>query len=344
MKLDSRRVEAFLANPGDVRVTLLYGEDAGLIRERAARLVRAVAGSGDDPFRVAELEADAVGSIPAEMASLPMTRGRRVVRVRDAGEAAAGPVQTVLSGSAPGFLILEAEGLGSRSRLRTLVERSPEAVAIGCYPQEGRNLEQTIRGTLSELGVTADTDALNWLGDQLGADQAMTRREIEKLALHAGRGGRVDIAMARAAVGDLAGLSLEDALYSATGGDTAGTDRALEVAIAEGAAPVGVLRAALMHVQKLERARLAVDGGMTPAEAVKTIRPPLFFRREAHFAQALGLWPLPALQTACIRLWEAERSCKRTGSPAEAICRNAIMALAQRGVAARRGAGSSSVA
>ena len=316
----------------------VYGEDAGLVRDRAVRLVRTIAGSTDDPFRVVELEPDAVGNIPAEMASLPMTGGRRVVRVRDASDAAASPVQAALSGPGPGFLILEAGGLGPRSKLRTLVERAAGVVSIGCYPPEGRGLEQTIQRMLSELGVSADADALVWLGGQLGADQAMTRMEVEKLALHAGLGGRVDVEMARATVGDLAGLSLDDALYAATSGDVAATDRALELAMAEGAAPVGVLRAALMHFQRLERACLAMDGGMAAAEAAKTVRPPLFFRREPSFIQALGLWPLSALGQACERLWEAERSCKRTGAPAETICRNAMLALAQR-AAGSRGAG-----
>ena len=189
MKLEPRRVEAFLRDPGEVRVALLYGDDAGLIRDRAVRLVRTVAGSADDPFRVVELEPDAVGNIPAEMASLPMTGGRRVVRVRDAGDATAGPVQAALSGRGSGFLILEAGVLGPRSKLRTLVERAAGAVSIGCYPPEGRGLEQAIQGTLSELGVSADADALAWLGGQLGADQAMTRMEVEKLALHAGPRG-----------------------------------------------------------------------------------------------------------------------------------------------------------
>ena len=42
-----------------------------------------------------------------------------------------------------------------------------------------------------------------------------------------------------ACVGDLAGLSLDDALFAATEGDVARADRALELAIAEGATPVG---------------------------------------------------------------------------------------------------------
>lgn len=337
MKLELRRLEAFLRDPGVARVVLLYGDDSGLIRERAARLVRAVAGSVDDPFRVAELEPNAVASIATEMASLPMAGGRRVVWLRDAGDSAATAVQAVLSGVAPGFLVLEAPGLGRRSKLRSLVERAPSAAAIGCHPQEGRNLEQTIQGLLAEFGITVDADALAWLGNQLGADQAVTRMEVEKLALCVGRNGRVDAATARATVGDLAGRSLEDALFAATAGEVAAADRALSLALAEGAAPVSVLRAGLMHLQKLQRARIAMDGGMTATEAATTLRPPLFFRREAPFVKALEMWPAGTLEQACAYLWDTERACKRTGAPVDAICRNAIFGLAQWAAVTRNG-------
>ena len=130
-------------------------------------------------------------------------------------------------------------------------------------------------------------------------------------------------------MGDFAGLSLDDALYSATAGDVGAADRALEQALAEGAAPVSILRAALLHLQKLQRARLAIDGGMTAIEAAKAVRPPLFFRREAPFVQALGIWSASALEWGCARIWDAERACKRTGAPAEVISRNAVFGLAQ---------------
>ncbi|HJS87316.1 MAG TPA: DNA polymerase III subunit delta, partial [Acetobacteraceae bacterium] len=84
MKLDSRRIPAFLRDPGNIRVVLLYGEDVGMIRERAEALTRAVAGGLDDPFRVAELARDEVDRLEVEAASLSLTGGRRVVRVREA--------------------------------------------------------------------------------------------------------------------------------------------------------------------------------------------------------------------------------------------------------------------
>lgn len=335
MKLDTRQIEGFLRDPGAAQVVLLLGEDVGLIRERAKRLVVAVTGAADDPFRVVELDRESVGSAPAEVASMALGGGRRVVRVRDVTDGAHGVVERVLAGKGEGLLVLEAPGLG-KGKLRTLVEKASRGVAITCYPLEGRMLEQEIRATLRAMEVNVEADAVTWLAGHLGADLAVTRSEIEKVALFAGVGGTVDLEMAQLCVGDLAGLSLEDALFAATSGDVAGADRALELAMAEGATAVGVLRAGLMHLQRLQRARGAMGPGVSAAEAAKGVRPPLYFRREGAFVQALGLWSDVALGQACQRLWEAERACKRTGAPGETICRSAVIGLAQRSAVARR--------
>ena len=336
MKLDARQVEAFLDAPGACRVVLLYGEDVGLIRERASRLVWALAGAVDDPFRVTELEKDGYGRIAEELASQALGGGRRVVRVRDVGDAVLATVQSALSRPGDALLVLEAPGLPARGKLRGAMERAPDAAAIACYAQEGRVLEQAIMGLFAAFRVSVDPDAREWLVAQLGADQAVTRREIEKLALYAGDGGRVNLADARLCVGDLAGLSLDDALFAATAGNAPAADRALELAIAEGSTAVGVLRSALLHLQRLQQAKAAMADGASAVDAAKRARPPVFFRREAAFVRALGLWSERDLQAACQRVWEAERACKRTGSPAETISRSAILGLAQRAAAARR--------
>ena len=335
MKIPPQRIAAFLREPGTTRVVLLYGEDHGMIRDHAATLVRGVAGSVDDPFLVAELGKDQVSQLAGEAASLPLTGGRRVVRVREATDAVTDAVASVLKGSAPALVVLEAQGLATRSRLRSLVEAAPDGAAIACYPEEGRALSETIRAALSEANVNIDADALSWLTDQLGADRVSTRQEVEKLALYVGPGNRVDLDAAIACVGDLAGLSLDDALFAATAGEVVLADRALELAMAEGSTPVGTIRAALMHLQRLHRLRLTVDDGMSAADAVKGARPPIFFRRVGAFTRALGLWSSSALVAAMAGLAEAERACKRTGAPDEVLARNAVLTLA------RRAAGSS---
>jgi len=335
VQLSAQQIPAFLHDPGACRVVLLYGDDSGMIVERAEILVRSVAGSLDDPFLVVELTRDELGRLHDEAVSLPLTGGRRVVRLREATDSVTSVVQVILRSRAPALVVIQGGGMPTRSRLRALLDAAPDGVAIGCYPEQGRALQATIRGRLQAAGVGIDADALGWLTTQLGADQASTFAELDKLILYPGPDGRIDLTAAMACVGDLAGLSLDDALFAATEGDVAMADRALELARGEGATPVGILRAALVHLQRVYRARLLVDSGMTAAEATKAMRPPIFFRRTAAFTRALGLWSAPGLRAAMAGLSRAERNCKRTGAPDEVLAQSALLTLARR--AARAG-------
>jgi DNA polymerase-3 subunit delta len=331
VKIDARKLPGLLRDPAAFRVALLHGEDAGLIRDRAETLVRNVAGSLDDPFLVTELAGrEGLARLPEEADSLSMTGGRRVIRLRDATDSAAPAVQAILAGKGAALVVLEAASLPTRSKLRAVVEAAANGAAIPCYPEEGDALETTIRSVLGELDAKADAEAVTWLAGQLGGDRASTRRELEKLAIYAGPGGTVDLDAAAACIGDMAGLSLEDAVFAATAGDVDMTDRALEIAMGEGAAPVQVLRVTLGHIQRVQRVRAAMADGAAMDEAMRTLRPPVFFKRAGAFKRALALWSLPALSASAAALSEAESACKRTGSPDVTLCRAALLTVARR--------------
>ena len=93
MKIETRQVQGFLKHPDPTaRAVLLYGPDGGMVRERARHLTQLIAEDPEDPFRVAELTGATLKEDPArladEAAALCFTGGRRVIRVREAGEEA----------------------------------------------------------------------------------------------------------------------------------------------------------------------------------------------------------------------------------------------------------------
>ncbi|HEV7264035.1 MAG TPA: DNA polymerase III subunit delta [Falsiroseomonas sp.] len=327
-KLDARRAVGVLADPGPYRAVLLYGDDAGLVRERAEGLVRAVLGGRmDDPFRLAELnreEAARPGALAGEAAALAMTGGRRVVRLREATDVHAGPLKDALATPGEALMVLEGGELGPRSKLRAMAEAAPEVAAIACYRERGEELAATLGRMLQEQGVQADPPALSWLAGRLGEDRMQTRREVEKLALYVGPGGRVDEAAALACGPDGATMDLDEALMAATLGDAPRADRALTAAFAEGANPVAVLRAALRHVQRLHEA--AVAGG-----DASVLRPPMFFRQKAAFERALRIWAPAALEAVGSALLEAEKRTKTTAfrDADVTIARAALAAIAR---------------
>jgi len=335
-KLDARRIGAFLTDPGDCRVVLLHGDDPGLIQERAEALARAV--TEGDPLRLVEVPKDAwrdAGRLAGEAASPPLTGGRCLVRVRDAGDGFAPAAKMALAGPGPGVVVLEAPELPARSKLRTLLEPAPNAAVIACYRERGAELSASIGRILGELGVSAEPAALDWLAQRLGDDRMLMRRELEKLALFVGEGGRVTPEDAVACVAEGSALDLEAALMAAMAGEVVTADRALDMAFAEGANPVQVVRAALRHVQRLHLAALAVAAGAAPAAALDTLRPPVFFRHKPAFERALRLWRPEALEAAGAALLEAERRTKTTGLPGMVVARNAVLGLARQAAARR---------
>ena len=255
MKLDARRATAFLRDPGAARVALLHGDDEGMVRARADALTLAVAGAADDAFRVSWLAREDHGRLEEEASAIAMLGGRRVVRVRDAGDGLTAAVERVLGSRGDSLLVLEAAALPRRSRLLAAAEKAANAAAIACYPEEGPALRAAIATRLEAAGVRADADALDWLRDHLGGDHGSTRNEVDKLVLYAGDAKRLDLDDVRTSIGDGAAVSLDDAVYAATAGNAADADRAVERAVEEGQAAVGLLRGLLAHLSRMHQAR-----------------------------------------------------------------------------------------
>jgi len=337
-KLDARRVAAFLADPGASRVVLLHGDDPGLIRERAEVLVKSVAEG--DALRLVELPRDGLrqpNTLANEAASMPLTGGRVLVRVREVGDGkqAADAAKAALAGPGPGLVVLEAPDLRTSAALYKAVEASAAGVVIACYRERGAELAASIGRILQELGIDAEPAALDWLAQRLGEDRMLLRRELEKLALFVGNGGRATSEDVIACVAEGSALDLEEALMAAMAGELTTADKALDQAFAEGANAVQVVRRALAHVQRLQLAALAVAGGAAAKDAVDALRPPIFFRHKPMVERALRAWRLEALAAAGAALLEAERRTKSTGIPAETIARGIVMTLSRQAATRR---------
>jgi DNA polymerase-3 subunit delta len=335
VKLAPARIAAFLQRPDpEMRAVLLYGPDEGLVRERAEVVARSVCPDLKDPFRVADLTAAGLAADPArladEAAQLSLIGGRRVVRVRGAGDALAKLFSGFLE-STPGdaLVVVEAGELASRSALRRGFEAARSAVAIGCYPDTPRELAAVIRETLVAHRVSASRDAGQFLVEQLGGDRLLTRSELEKLALYVGEGGRIELEDARLSVSDTAALELDDAIMGAAEGDAAVVERVLGRIFQQGESPVSIIRALLRHLHRLHVLTARGAGGASIDEVLRTARPPIFFKQEDSFRRQLGLWTEARLRPQLDRVANAELNMKTTGLPAETICREAMLAVAQ---------------
>src|SRR5438045_8457587 len=162
--LRGKEIDAFLARPDAGRpIILLYGPDAGLVRERADALMASAVDDPNDPFSLVRLDGDELSAEPSrlvdEAMTVPLFGGRRAIRVRAGSRNFASGVDTLADSAVRDCrIVIEAGELRPESPLRNACERAKTAVAIACYPDCERDLARLIDDELrlSNLRIAAD--------------------------------------------------------------------------------------------------------------------------------------------------------------------------------------------
>lgn len=345
MKIEPRQVEAFLKKPdATIRGIVVYGNDDGLVAERAVALARTVCEDLKDPFRVVDIAGDVLKGDPARLAdefgAMSLMGGRRVVRVRPAGEEVVAAVENLVAAAAgDALVVIEGGNLTPRSGLRTLAESEPCLAALPCYMDNESALQALVESAARTRGLTVDPDALDWIVERLGGDRGQSRSEIDKLLLYKeGDGTRVvSLDDALAVLGDTAAIGIDEVVAATFDGELATLDRALDRVFAEGGNAVQLVRALQRHVDQLHVvASHAAASGNLEAAMFKARALPRGGPVRMRFGRHLQSWPLPRLSAALRTILDAEIDCKSTGLPDKAIARRLCLRLASAAQGARQ--------
>jgi len=345
MKIEPRQVEAFLKKPDPrIRGVVVYGNDEGLIAERAMMLAKTVCEDLKDPFRVVDIAGDVLKNDPARLAdefgAMSLMGGRRVIRVRPAGEESTAALENLVEAAAgDALIVIEGGNLTPRSGLRTLAEAEACLAALPCYMDSEAALEGLVEGAARARGFTVDADALAWIVDRLGGDRGQSRSEVDKLLLYKEGASTQSISLddALAVLGDTAAIGIDDVIAATFDGDLAALDRALDRVFAEGGNAVQLVRALQRHADQLHLvAGHAANGGSLEGAMFKARGLARGGPMRQAFERHLRAWPLARLSDALQAILKAEQDCKTTGLPDEAIARRLCLALASSARALRQ--------
>src|SRR5512140_1893328 len=188
--LRGKEIDSFLARPDPGRpIILLYGPDAGLVRERAEALLASAVDDPNDPFSLVRLDGDELAAEPSrlveEAMTIPLFGGRRAIRVRAGGKSFASGIDTLADMQPKDCrIVIEAGELRPDAPLRKACERARNAVAIACYPDTERDLARLIDDELRAFDLRISQEARTALVLLLGGDRQASRNEIRKLALY----------------------------------------------------------------------------------------------------------------------------------------------------------------
>jgi DNA polymerase-3 subunit delta len=334
MKISGRGVDGFLDNPpAELCAVLVYGHDRGLIKERAEVIAKKFVPDLTDPFAVTTLSADEVAndtSLLIDSASaIPALGGHRLVRMDQTGANCLNALKILLEQAPKQSLtvVVAGDDINTKSAMVKLFEKADHAAAIGCYADTDQSLAQIAQAAFRAHKINVDRDVMVWITQHLGSDRMVSRSEIDKLVIMAGEGGSLTLDQVKHALGDGAGINVNEAIFAAADGRIDGLSTALTRLQLDSIPGERLLRAAQNYFLRLYRITAAMDDGVSRDQAMGNIKPPIFFSEKRIVEGHLRLWPSAKCRRAIDRLVDAEKQSRR-GVSADTAAAQAMIALA----------------
>ncbi len=339
--LKGRDIDAFLARPDAGRpIILLYGPDAGLVRERADALMASAVDDPNDPFSLVRLDGDELAAEPSrlvdEAMTVPLFGGRRAIRVRAGSRSFAAGVDALADSAVKDCrIVIEAGDLRPESPLRKACERAKTAVAIACYPDGERDLAKLIDDELRPSNLRIAPDARATLTALLGGDRQASRNELRKLALYAHGKGEVTLEDVMAVVADASELKIDPIVDGAFAGRPDLVETEFAKAMVAGTYPGMIVSAAQRQAAWLHKSALAVAEGTPVTTVLEGGFPRLHFSRKANVEIALRHFNAARLVSIIDQLATAAFEMRKQAPLAAAIAQRALLSIAAN--AKRRG-------
>ncbi len=260
---------------------LIHGDDHGRIAERRARL-RALAesASGTEGLELFDGEDATADAVAAALDAMTLALGRRFIIVDgterwkdkdlDALQAAVGAIapETTIA-----FFAREDNRNRAPERLHTMV-RAAEGDVSAQDSVKPWELPKWLLARARELGLELEPDAARALIGHVGERQQRLLRELEKLALGAEAGVRLDVAGVQeltAPSAERKGWAVADALVA---GDAPAAMAAYLSLRDQGERVSGLIYWISQRVRAAHDVAAALDGGEAPAQIKRRLRMP----------------------------------------------------------------------
>ena len=295
------------APPSAVCGFLFYGSDDLQIAAKAealAALLSKRAGPDTEIIRIHESDAAASPErIVTELKTGLLFGGVKIVWLGALpAKAHEAVLEAVASPLKDAFLIAQGPGLKKSHTLVQAFEGASHLATIACYDEDRGSVIADIRTYVSSLGGEIDDDAAALVAVRSDYSALIARNEAAKLFTYAGPSGRITSADVEDCLIDQQTASLSEIIDHTLDGDGRNAMVAFERFMAAEHNATPVLMALSSALLRLYALRAAVDAGTPVMQAIKELRPPVFYKQQEILAARVRGWQLAALSAILLEL------------------------------------------
>jgi len=334
MKLVGDKANNYFTNPDNSHTAILiYGSDTMRVALRRQELLEALLGdNAEEEMRLTRMSGSDLRSDPSllldGLKANGFFPGLRAVFVEGATDTNSAVIDAAMQDWQKGdaILVLTANQLNARSKLRKVIENNSNSVAVGIYndpPNEKEIISIVSRYNLNNFESDAKKDLIA-LGRSL--DPGDFQQTCEKLSLYKYKDESVitstDINLCAPVTVDAA---LDEAIHIIADARSDEVGPMLSRLFGQGMNPTTLCIAATRHFRNLHSAASHPSG---PDVALSRARPPVFGLRKDRMARQVRLWGGMRLEKALGVLTDTDLSLRSSSkAPAHAMLERAFIRI-----------------
>ena len=334
MKLVGDKANNYFTNPDNSHTAILiYGSDTMRVALRRQELLEALLGdNAEEEMRLTRISGSDLRSDPAllldGLKANGFFPGLRAVFVEGATDTNSAVIDAAMQDWQKGdaILVLTANQLNARSKLRKVIENNSNSVAVGIYndpPNEKEIISIVSRYNLNNFESDAKKDLIT-LGRSL--DPGDFQQTCEKLSLYKYKDESVitstDINLCAPVTIDAA---LDEAIHIIADARSAEVGPMLGRLFGQGINPTTLCIAAIRHFRNLHSAASHPSG---PDVGLSRARPPVFGLRKERMVRQVRQWGGMRLEKALGVLTDTDLLLRSSSkSPAHAMLERAFIRI-----------------
>ena len=314
---------------------LIYGPNEGLIRDHIGKIKSDYL--RDIDFEEVSISGKSLDLNPDTLAtsanSISMFNSYKLIILESLKDKNMSEIESVIDSSpTQTMLIVKADNLKKTSKLRKLFENNAQCYALACYEDDAKSMMRLIDNFMKENNISIDRDIKNYLMQTLSTDRMISFNELQKISLfYANDDTTPNLEEIKNLLNDTSSNNLQKMNESVMYGNTVKSSNIVSKLLSEGSNPISILRSLINYLKRVQKVKVEMKKGSNFDNAIKFLRPPIFWKDKDNFQQHCVRWPLSKIEKNLSQLLDAEIDCKTNSKLSSILCERSILTICHEG-------------
>ena len=310
---------------------LVYGPNEGLVRESIDTIYKTFSKGVDcEKVNISGKQIDEnISIINNEISTISLFNEKKFIILDSSKEKHVSIIEDSLSLDFKNTcMVVKQDNLTKSSSIRKLYETSRNHFSLACYDDDIKVLSSLLEKFQKEHNITFDSDVKNYLLNNLSNDRMVIKNELEKILLTLSKDDRkVNIEKLRYILHDSAHTDFQQINNSILFGNIEKGSKSLEKLFNLGTNPIAILKSFNNYIMRIRLTQVELSKGKQFDEAIKVLRPPVFWKEKSDFKRHCLMWPANVIENLINEVLSSEIKCMTNSIVAKEQCEKTLFGI-----------------